>query len=169
MLRHSKELKPNGGKKNKEGKTKRVELDTWCKNQNTNSFSLNANQKGKGGKRNASELKLCVVFRTFWPIESHCYKEGKGLVKRQKGNEQMHTEMQQTVCRVHLCLWHDWADVGLCRSRALRWSKNWIPALSNLIISHKLFIKTWSWNGPEPASLLVHVRDKLMRLQKRLS
>lgn len=33
----------------KEGKTKqRVELDTWCKNQNTNFFSLNANQKGKG-------------------------------------------------------------------------------------------------------------------------
>lgn len=53
-------------------------------------------ERGRGGKRNASELKLCVVLRTFWPIESHCYKEGKGLVKRQKGDKQM----QRTVCRV---------------------------------------------------------------------
>lgn len=50
MLRHSKELKPNGGKKiGGVSKPKpRVELDTWCKNQNTNFFSLNANQKGEG-------------------------------------------------------------------------------------------------------------------------
>lgn len=46
-------------KKEKEGKTKRAELGTWCKNQNTNSFSLNANQRGKGG-----EKKECIRVKT---------------------------------------------------------------------------------------------------------
>lgn len=55
-------------------------------------------KRGKGGGRNATVLKLCVLISIFWPIGSHSYKKRKGLVKPPKENKQMHTEMQPTVC-----------------------------------------------------------------------
>lgn len=57
------ELKPNGeGKIGKGGGNEtRVELDTWCKNQNTNFFSLNANQKGgKGEEKECNSVKTVL-------------------------------------------------------------------------------------------------------------
>lgn len=62
--------------------------------------------KGERGKKECNSVKLCVVFSTSWPIGSHSYIEGKGLVKPQEENKQMLTQMQHVLCRMRLYFLH---------------------------------------------------------------